>query len=200
MKSQLEVANLFEHREIHMIPLCHSPSLYSSLVSSFFSLFSSNLHVHSPMMLFCFSSSIIPLCLSHMKTTVESMYRSSLSAPCVPILLLDHSPPIPMPDPPRWDGIRSRGNHRIQSNAAGHVLCTRLRAVSLTSRKPFVVTLHDAPFSPDKYWNPEVAIRVQNPPCRTSQSWGPSTSTGKLETLLILEALCPTENFNVMNV
>jgi hypothetical protein len=74
------------------------------------------------------------------------------------------------PPPPRRDGIKSRGNHPIQSNAAGHVLCPGLRAVSLTLRKPFVVTLHDVPFSPDKYWNLGVAIGVGNPPCRTLRS------------------------------
>jgi hypothetical protein len=79
-------------RDTYVIPICYPPSLYSSFVSSFFSLLSSNLHVHSPTMLFYFSSTILPLCLSHMKTMVESMYRSSLSSPFVPILLLDHFP------------------------------------------------------------------------------------------------------------
>lgn len=118
-----------------------SPLLFFSLLSS--------LHVHAPRKLFCFSCTSIPLCLSHMKTMLESMYRSSLF-PCVPY----SSPWSPAPShvwPSRWDGIKSRGNHRIQSNAVGHVVCTSLRAISLTSRKPFVVTLHDVHFTPDKY-------------------------------------------------
>jgi hypothetical protein len=112
MKSQLEAANLFEHIERYICSLYHPPSPYSSSISSFFSLLSSNLHIHSPTMLFCFSSTIISLCLSHMKTMVESMYRSSLSSPCVPILLLDHSPP--PPSAPGWDQVPWEPSHPEQ--------------------------------------------------------------------------------------
>lgn len=113
----------------------------------FFLLLSSH-RVRAPTELFSFSCTSILLCLSHMKTMLESMYRSSLF-PCVPY----SSPWSPAPShvwPSLWDGIKSRGNHRIQSNALGHVVCTGLRAISLTLRKPFVVTLHDVHFTPDK--------------------------------------------------
>lgn len=84
-----------------MKPLCHHPSLYSSSLPLFLSLLPSNLHVHSPTNLFRFSISNRPLCLSHMKTMVESKYRSppflslSLSLPLVSLFFSLITLPLP---------------------------------------------------------------------------------------------------------